>query len=64
MLMLGAEESEKTNWMIERVGNVSLAVEIQCFHPISAKADRMALMIQDNKRIWGELAAAQLGSIQ
>ncbi|SRR6266702_972809 len=63
MLLPGAEENEKMDQMIKRVGDVSLTAEVRHFCTISAEAERVASMIQDNKKIWGELAAAKLGSI-
>jgi len=39
MLLPGAEENNKMDWMIERVGDVSLTVEIRRFHAISVEAD-------------------------
>jgi len=63
MLMLEAKEYEKTDWMVEWVGDVLLAAKVRHFCTVSAEAKRVASSIQESKKIWGELAAAKLGSI-
>jgi len=64
MLLEGAEESDKMDQMIERVGDVSLTAEVRQFRAITAEVDRVALVLQENERVWGELATAKLGSIR
>ncbi len=64
VLLPGAEENKKTDQMIKRVGDMSLMAKVRHFCTVSAEANRVASMIQDNEKIWGELATAKLGSIQ
>jgi|SRR6266702_1185183 len=63
MLLLEVEESDKMDQMIERVGDVSLAAEVRRFCAMSAEANQVALVLQEYKKVWGELATAKLGSI-
>ncbi len=63
MLLPDADKCNKTDRMVDRVGDMSLAAEVQRFHAISVEADHMAAILQDNKKMWGELAAAKLGCI-
>ncbi len=63
-LKADAQGQEMTDWLIERVGDLSLKVEIHHFCVVMAELDRMEQVLVENKEAWGQLAAAKLGAIR
>ncbi len=58
-----AEGREMTDRLIDRVGDLSLTVEVHRFHIISTELDRMEQVLVENEDAWGQLTAAKLGTI-
>ena len=63
-LKADAQGQEMTDWLIERVGDLSLKVEIHHFCVVMAELDKMEQVLVENEEAWGQLAAAKLGAIR
>ncbi len=49
--------------LIDREGDLSLKAEVHRFHMLTAKLERMEVVLVENEEAWGQLAAAKLGVI-
>ncbi len=52
------------DWMISRVGDLSLTVEVHCFWVVTAELERMEQVLVENEEAWGQLTTAKLGTIR
>jgi len=59
-----AEGCEMMDWMISRVGDLSLTVEVHCFWVVTAELERMEQVLVENEEAWGQLTTAKLGTIR
>jgi len=64
VLKMDAEGKEQTNHMIRHLHDLSLMVEIHCFHMVSQELDRIEEAMVDNEDQWGELAMMKLKTIR
>ncbi len=62
-LKADAAGREMMDHMIDRVGDLSLMVEVHRFHVITTELERMEQVLVENEEAWGQLAAAKLGAI-
>ena len=63
-LKADAQGRDMTDWMIDRMHNILLKVEIHRFHVITVELERMEQVLVENEDVWGQLAAAKLGVIR
>jgi len=63
-LKANAQGHEMMDRMIDWVSDLSLKAEVHCFQVITAELERMEQVLVENEEVWGQLAAAKLGTIR